>query len=561
MTTFAVGQINTTVGNFDFNARKIVEYSRRASRRDADVICFPELSVCGYPPLDLLDRPAFLEGTIDAVQTIVNNVPEDLYVVLGYVDENRKPTGKNAYNAAAILHDGEILSHYFKTLLPTYEVFNEARYFEPGQGPSSYDFGVNGSITICEDIWNDPEFTYAYDKPQYDRNPLAEAAESNPDVILNLSASPFIRGKDKFRTEMVRELAQKYETGIVLSNTVGANDSLIFDGTSLIVNSDGTVLAQGSSFEEDLLVADLNDDISTTQEFFSKEAGVYLGLREGITNYVQKSGYSEAVLGLSGGIDSTLTVSLAVDAIGPNNVLGILMPSLTSSPESVDHALELADNLGIETITVDISELFQDYLDLFGSAFDGFSGEESGGVENKNQHRIRGNILTTLANKFGYLPLCPGNKTELALGYTTLYGDLTGILAPLADVPKTLVYDLAEWRNEQSAVIPEAIIEKPPSAELALGQRDEDDIGSYETIDRILDDYLENRHSRSDLLEKGYNKDLVDRVLQMIDLSEYKRRQAPTGLKVTSRRNFGGGRQVPEVHHFYEQEYQESSEK
>lgn len=555
--TVAAGQINTIVGNFDFNAEKIVEYTKEAHARGTDVICFPELSVCGYPPLDLLDRPEFIERNRRTVDEIAQSVPEDIGVIVGYVEESHKETGKAAYNAAALLRDGEIVDRYFKTLLPTYDVFNEARYFEPGEGPEPLDLGVPSTMTICEDVWNDPEHTYGYDQPQYESNPLEMAAEFSPEVIFNLSASPFIRDKDRFRTEMVQELAREYETAFVLANMVGGNDSLVFDGTSLIVDSEGTVRVQGRSFQEDLLIYDLGSDETYTQEFLPSEVGVYHALRTGIRDYAHKSGYSEVVLGLSGGIDSALTATLAADALGPENVLGVLMPSVTSTEESVTHAEDFADTLGIRTETVEIGDLFEDYLELFADHFEEFEGEEVGGIENKNQHRIRGNVLTTLANKYGYLPLCPGNKTELALGYTTLYGDLTGLLAPLADLPKTMVFELARWRNRQGDAIPSEIIEKPPSAELALDQRDEDDLGSYETIDAVLEDYLENRYSREVLLEEDHPEEVVDRVLRMIDLSEYKRRQAPTGLKVTSRRNFGGGRIVPEVNHFYQQEYED----
>jgi NAD+ synthetase len=323
----------------------------------------------------------------------------------------------------------------------------------------------------------------------------------------------------------------------------------------LVVNQDGTILAQGNSFEEELLVVDTDSDQSSRKEFLEPTTAVYQALQSGLRNYVQKSGYSQVVLGLSGGIDSALTATLAADTLGPDNVMGILMPSLTSSEASVTDAETLAENLNIETKNIDISSLFEEYLDVLSDGFEAFPGTEEGGIENKNQHRIRGNILTTLANKYGVMPLCPGNKTELALGYTTLYGDLTGLLAPLADVPKTTVYEIARWRNDQSSVIPQEILDKPPSAELALDQRDEDDLASYETLDSILELYFEGCKSRNEIVEGGYEEELVEKIIQLVDVSEYKRRQAPTGLRVTSRRDLAASRTVPEVHHFYEEEY------
>lgn len=551
----AVGQINTTVGSFEINSRKIVQYTREAHSRGANVICFPEMAICGYPPLDLLDRPAFLEQNSRFLNLIADEIPEGIYVLVGYVDRNTENVGKGAHNAAAVLHEGNVVNRYYKTLLPTYDVFNEARYFQPGKGPEPVDLGFDSAITICEDIWNDPDFPYSYDQPQYETNPLELSRQFQPDVLFNLSASPFIKDKDRFRTKMVQGLAEKYNTAIVLANMIGGNDSLVFDGTSLIVNSDGDLLAQGESFQEDLILADFTSSKTVTREFFSSEAGVYEALKVGLSNYLYKSGYSEVVLGLSGGIDSAFTATLAADAIGADNVLGVLMPSITSSEESVTDAKEHAEMLGIRAVTVDVGDLFENLLGTLSKNFEKFPEEESGGVENKNQHRIRGDILSTLANKYGYLHLCTGNKTELALGYTTLYGDLTGILAPISDVPKTMVYHLVEWRNEQSTVIPKKIINKPPSAELAIGQRDEEDLGSYETIDKILKLYLEDRLTRDQLVDEGFSSSLVDRIIKMIDLSEYKRRQSPTSLKATSKRNFGGGRIVPEVHAFYRQEY------
>lgn len=556
MPRIAVGQINTTVGNFSHNAEKIIDYTKKADQYGVELVCFPELAICGYPPLDLLDRPAFVDRNKEALHDVAQKIPDDLPVVVGYVERSEKATGKPLHNAAALLQNGKIQHRYYKTLLPTYEVFNEARYFEPGEGPEILELGdFSIAITLCEDVWNDPENLQEGTQPLYDHNPLEAFSDKSPDLLLNLAASPYRQGKERTRTKMMQNLARKYETTFVMSNMVGVNDSLIFDGTSLVVNSEGSILAQGKSFEEDVLVLDTDSERTSGRDFLSEPAALYRALQTGISNYVHKSGYTKVVLGLSGGIDSALTATLAADTLDPENVLGILMPSTTSTDSSVTDAQVLAENLAIPTKTIDISELFEDYLDLFSNSFDNFTGQEEGGIENKNQHRIRGNILTTLANKYGFMPLCPGNKTELALGYTTLYGDLIGLLAPLADVPKSTIYELAEWRNQQSEVIPREIIEKAPSAELALDQRDEEDLASYDILDEIIELYLEKCLSRDEIIEKGHEPEVIDKILQLLDVSEYKRKQAPTGLRVTSRRDFTGGRIVPEVHHFYEEEY------
>jgi len=557
MPRIAVGQINTTVGNFSHNAEKIIEYTGKADQYGVDLVCFPELALCGYPPLDLLDRPAFVDRTKEVLNDVAREIPEHLPVLVGYVERNEGSTGKPLHNAATLLRNGNIQDRYFKTLLPTYEVFNEDRYFEPGDGPEISELGdFTMAVTLCEDIWNDPDHLHEAEQPRYNQNPLDAFSDTPPDLLINLAASPYRRGKNRFRRNMTQGLARKYGTTIVMANMVGANDSLIFDGTSLVVNPDGTVLAQGKSFEEDLLILDTKGERQSKTKFLDDTAALYRALQTGLSNYVQKSGYSQVVLGLSGGIDSSLTATLAADTLGAENVFGILMPSTTSTESSVTDAQTLAENLNISTKKIDISVLFDNYLNLFSEHFGDFSDEEQGGIENKNQHRIRGNILTTLANKYGYMPLCPGNKTELALGYTTLYGDLTGLLAPLADVPKTTIYELSRWRNERSNIIPQEIIDKPPSAELAMDQRDEDDLASYETLDSILDLYLEDCRSKKDIIAEGYEEDLVNKIITLLDISEFKRSQAPTGLIVTSQRDLTRGRIVPEVQHFYEEEYQ-----
>lgn len=538
----AVGQINPTVGDFDGNITKIVENAGRAADKEADLVVFPELSICGYPPYDLLDRPSFVEANLDALSELTESLPTNVDVYVGYADRNPGQLGKDAFNSAAYIRDGEVVSKHHKSLLPTYDVFSEDRYFEPGGTPTLTGPDQSTGVTICEDIWNDPEIAERYDQPRYERNPVEEIRELHPELMLNLSASPYVRGKDEFRLEMFSHVAKQAQTPLVVANQVGGNDSLIFDGNSAVVDGKGNVIAQGASFEEDLIIVDLDEESGVDRRRSSHDSeSVYEALKLGLGDYLDKCGFDSALVGLSGGIDSSLTATLAVDVLGPENVLGVLMPTEISSEHSVTDSEALAENLGIETKQYEIQELFEEYLDLFADDFEGLDWDTT---EENLQARIRGDILMALSNKFGHILLSTGNKSELAVGYCTLYGDMNGGLAVLSDVPKTMVYELSRYRNDREHVIPDNVLTKPPSAELAPDQKDEDSLPPYDILDEIIERYVEKRQSRARMKDDGLDPEAVDDVVKMIDLNEYKRQQSPPGLKVTSKA-FSAGRVMP----------------
>ncbi len=544
----AVAQINTTVGDFEGNAETILDRVRTARQRGAELVCFPELAVCGYPPRDLLARPSFLQESEETLRTLAGEV-EDVDVLVGYAGRSREGVGKSARNAAALLRDGSIEATYFKQLLPTYDVFDEARHFEPGKRSVSLNTDPPGAVTICEDIWNDPEFTGRYGQPRYDHNPLEDLEDEGIGLLVNLSASPYVRGKERFRAEMLQRLAEKYGTTIVMCNLVGGNDSLIFDGHSLVVSPTGEILAQGASFEEDLMLVDLSARARRAQpEFMDTTAAVYEALTLGLSDYMAKCGFGSAVVGLSGGIDSSLTGTLAADALGSENVLGVMMPTEISSEASVTDAEALAGNLGIETRRFEVQGTFEAYLDLFEEEFAGLEWDHT---EENLQARIRGNILMALSNKYGHMLISTGNKSELAVGYCTLYGDMSGGLAVISDVPKTLVYKLSRYRNEvgESVVIPPDVLEKPPSAELSPGQLDQDELPPYEVLDDIIERYVNRRESPRRIVEAGYDRAVVEDVVRRIDRNEYKRQQAPIGLKITTKA-FASGWRMPVAQRF-----------
>jgi NAD+ synthase (glutamine-hydrolysing) len=530
--SIAVAQIDTTVGDFESNVETILTYAHKAYDDGADLVIYPELAVCGYPPQDMLERPAFIEANIASLDDIASRAP-DLSILVGYAAPNADVYGKKVHNAVALLEEGEVRSRHFKRLLPTYDVFDEARYFEPAEDLQLLDERDNLAVTICEDIWNDPELAASYGQPRYETNPLEWVEATGADILINVSASPFVRGKDRNRTRMIQQIAEKYDLTVILANLVGGNDSLIFDGNSLVVNDKGDVLRQAEGFEEDLFVYERENPVSANGTSFPSEPGsVYQGLTLGLSDYLGKCGFRSALIGLSGGIDSSLTASLAVDALGQSNVLGVLMPSEISSEGSVTDAEKLADNLGIETRTFPIQGLFNDYLDLFEDEFEGMEWDHT---EENLQARIRGNILMALSNKYGHILLTTGNKSELAVGYCTLYGDMNGGLAVISDVPKTMVYELAEYRNERDHVIPQNVLDKPPSAELSPDQKDEDELPPYEILDEIIRFYVEERMPPREIIQEGFEDDVVHEVVQLIDLNEYKRQQAPIGLKITSK--------------------------
>ncbi|MFP4687169.1 MAG: NAD+ synthase [bacterium] len=540
----ALAQINTIIGDFEYNFKKIVDFAARAKKQGAELVIFPELSVCGYPPRDLLERPAFIEKNRQVLQRIARQT-RGIDLLIGYVEKNESKIGNPIYNAAAWLSSGQIVSKHYKSLLPSYDVFNESRYFEEGSVVIPGGPDENIAVTICEDIWNEPRFKSPYSPGSYARHPLEEAAIFQPDFAVNISASPFVRGKDRYRIEFFKYVAKKYKIPLLVCNQVGGNDALVFDGNSVAINSSGEVIARANAFAEDLLIVDLSAP-SAKEKFVSESATVYEALKLGLKDYLRKCGFEKVVLGLSGGIDSSLSAAIAVDALGPENVLGLLMPSAISSRGSVTHARKLADNLEIETRLLKIQGLFDGYLDLLADEFEGL---ERDTTEENIQARIRGNLLMAFSNKYGHMLLASGNKSELAVGYCTLYGDMTGGMGVISDVPKTMVYELAEYRNSLGPVIPREIIEKPPSAELSLDQVDQDDLPPYEILDEIIERYVELHQSPAEIIGSGLEAEVVRDVVHRIDYNEYKRQQSPVGLKVTSK-SFGAGRVMPIAQRF-----------
>ncbi|HEY6273923.1 MAG TPA: NAD+ synthase [Terriglobales bacterium] len=536
----ALGQINPTVGDFSGNAQKIIEFARQAHVRGAHLALFPELAVCGYPPRDLVERPAFVARSRQVVEEIARCVPE-ITIICGFVSPAKVETGKSVMNSAAVLCGGRVQFVQSKMLLPTYDVFDELRYFDPASSQSVYPFaGKQLALTICEDAWNDKHF---WSRRLYKVDPVEELLHSGANVVINISASPFHLGKRELRREMLETIARDNHVPVVFVNQVGGNDSLVFDGSSLAIAPDGRTVACGKSFEEDLVFFDtetLTGDMHPQVE--GVEASAYHALVLGTRDYVRKCGFEQAVIGLSGGIDSALTAAIAVDALGQENITGLAMPSQYSSENSVRDARDLAENLGIRFEVVPIGDLFDLYRKSLASLF---AGRPQDVAEENIQSRIRGNLLMALSNKFGALVLTTGNKSELGVGYCTLYGDMVGGLAVISDVPKTLVYRLSRYVNSRKAVIPESTLEKPPSAELREGQLDSDTLPAYEVLDNILEDYVEDYHTAEQIAaDRGYDLKLVRDVIRMIERSEYKRQQAAPGLKITPKA-FGLGRRVP----------------
>jgi len=536
----ALGQINPTIGDFCGNAARILEYSGRAKDLGADVVLFPELAICGYPPRDLVEKPSFVQQNTETLERIARQT-DGISVVCGLVTPARSETGKSVMNSAAVVRDGRVEFLQSKMLLPTYDVFDEDRYFAPAQRQDLFSFnGSRVALTICEDVWNDKHFWH---KRLYNVDPVEELVHAGGDLVLNISASPFDLNKRDLRKKMLQAIAVEFKVPVIICNQVGGNDSLIFDGSSLVIGSDGRVLAQAKSFEEDLVLFDtetLQGDLHPQVE--GEEASAYAALVLGTRDYVRKCGFSKVHIALSGGIDSALTAVIAVDALGKENVTGVSMPGPYSSQGSKDDARQLAENLGIRYEVIPISPTFNCFREalapIFGNLPEDFA-------EENLQSRLRGSALMALSNKFGSLVLTTGNKSEMAVGYCTLYGDMCGALAVIADVPKTMVYRMSEYRNRISAVIPRATIEKVPSAELRPNQTDQDTLPPYDVIDSILQDYVEDYKTAEQIAhERGYDCKLVHSVIRMIERSEYKRQQAAPILKI-SRKAFGVGRRFP----------------
>jgi len=540
----ALAQLNPTVGDFAGNSAKILDFTQRAHERGADLAVFSELCLCGYLPLDLIERPQFIERNERELNCLAKRLP--IPSIVGYAARATGSTGKSAVNAAALLANGKIVFVQHKLLLPTYDVFDESRYFQPATAQDVISFGgENLGITICEDIWNDKTF---WAKPLYERDPVAELVAKGAGVILNLSASPYTIDKRALRMDMLRALAKSHGRPVVYVNQVGGNDSLVFDGSSVVVLPDGRIAAQAAPFAEDMVVFDTE---ACTGDVRQQPAGeIELALQAlvcGTRDYVCKSGFRSVVVGLSGGIDSSVVAAIAVAALGRENVLGVSMPGPYSSGGSRTDARQLAENLGIRFLTLPISEVFDSYRAALADAFD----DRPDDVTEENlQARVRGNFLMALSNKFGSLVLSTGNKSEMAVGYCTLYGDMAGGLALLSDVPKTMVYAIAEWINRDRELVPRASIEKPPSAELRPNQTDQDSLPPYDILDRILKSYIEDVKSPEEIADQyELDIDLVRSIARKVDRNEYKRRQAPPGLKITSRA-FGLGRPFPIVQKF-----------
>ncbi len=536
----ALAQINTTVGDFSGNSARIIDFAQRARTAAADVVLFPELSICGYPPRDLVERPWFVERNRQTAAAIAQ-ATVGIAVICGLVTPARSETGKHVMNSAALLRDGHIAAIQSKRLLPTYDVFDEARNFAPAEKQDLWTLADTPcALTICEDAWNDKHF---WDRRLYRRDPVEDLINSGGRILLNISASPFTLGKRQLRQEMLSAIASHYRVPVAMVNQVGGNDSLVFDGSSFALGPDGQLLAQAKSFAEDIVCFDtvsLTGDIHAREE--GSEAEAYAALVLGTRDYVRKCGFRNVVLGLSGGVDSALTAAIAVDALGKENVIGVGMPGPYSSPGSIDDAATLAQNLGIQFEQVRISDIYHSYLSSLQPVF---ANRPADVTEENVQARIRGSVLMALSNKFGALVLTTGNKSELGVGYCTLYGDMCGGLAVISDVPKTLVYRLARYVNALSPVIPEATITKPPSAELRPDQKDSDSLPPYDILDTILEAYVEDNQAPDAIAaEHGFDPALVHQVARMVDRNEYKRQQAAPGLKISTKA-FGMGRRYP----------------
>lgn len=536
----ALGQINPTVGDFSGNAAKIIDFSKRAQAGGAGMILFPELSVCGYPPRDLVERPSFVARNRDSAEKIAAET-RGIAVVCGLVTRAPADAGRAAMNSAALLMDGKIAFIQSKMLLPTYDVFDEMRNFAAAKSQELFPFcGNRMALTICEDAWNDKQF---WPHRLYSVDPVESLIQAGGNFVLNISASPFWIGKRELRRDMLACIARQHKVPVVLVNQVGGNDSLVFDGSSLVLNREGHVIAQGRSFEEDLIYFDSSDLTGEMHEqIVGEEASVYSALVLGTRDYMRKCGFQKAIIGLSGGIDSALTAVVAAEAVGPDNVIGVGMPGPYSSQGSIDDARSLAKNLGIRFELLSINPAYEAYRSTLK---DVFKGTKEDVTEENIQSRARGTLLMALSNKFGAIVLSTGNKSELGVGYCTLYGDMVGGLAVISDVPKTLVYRLSEYVNSQRILIPQATLEKPPSAELRPNQKDSDSLPPYEVLDAVLEDYVEDSHSAERIAEdRGFDIETVRRVIRMVDRAEYKRQQAAPGLKI-SPKAFGYGRRLP----------------
>jgi len=544
----ACGQINTTVGDLTGNAGKIIDFIKQAQEIGVDIIAFPELSITGYPPEDLLLKKSFVEDNIKILKSIASKT-DDIVAIVGFVDMVQS----NIYNAAAIMNQRKIKAVYHKILLPNYGVFDEKRYFAPGDTGPVFKLQIQNTgcifgISVCEDIWHND-------------GPTGKQAKSGASFVININASPYHMGKIKEREKIAINQAKNNHLYMIYTNLVGGQDELVFDGQSFVVSPSGKIISRAQAFEEQLLITDIEIETKKFRNnvqlvikpkkkepvpvFVAKhlpvEEEVYRALVLGLKDYTEKNGFTKVVIGLSGGIDSALVATIAVDAMGKEKVKGVFMPSRFTSEQSDIDATHLTENLGIELISIPIDEIFSSYLKTLEQCF---KDAEPDITEENIQARIRGNLLMALSNKFGYLVLTTGNKSEISTGYATLYGDMAGGFAVLKDVPKTLVYQLALYRNSQGKVIPDSIINKEPTAELRPNQKDTDTLPPYEILDKILKMYVEENRSIASIIKSGFEETIVRKVIKMVDKSEYKRRQAPPGIKITPR-SFGKDRRMP----------------
>jgi NAD+ synthase (glutamine-hydrolysing) len=538
-----LAQLNPVVGDIEGNLSKIPNLLEQCRKENSDLLLLTELFLVGYPPKDLLERRWFIQKVQQAVEKIseISTMHPQTGILCGAPLPTSKNTGKGLYNSAILVHEGKILNRHHKSLLPTYDVFDESRYFDPAQEINTVTFkGETLGISICEDAWNDPQLW-----PRgrfYTCDPMEVLAKKGATLFMNISASPFEMGKEEIRYRLIRGHAQKHRIPFVFVNQIGGNDELIFDGRSFCIDKNGEPICIFPNFKEHVQTIDMH--LSGTPGLYvpqDKIESVYEALILGIRDYMRKCGFYKAVVGLSGGIDSALTCCLAKEAIGGRNVLGISMPSPYSSKGSIEDSRRLAERIGIQFKVIPITEIYDSYLVTLKEHF---QGRETDVTEENIQARIRGNILMAFSNKFGYLVLSTGNKSELAVGYCTLYGDMSGGLSVLSDVPKTMVYELADFINMKSEIIPKEIIEKPPSAELKPNQLDQDTLPPYPILDKILHYYIEEESSPEEIIGMGFDPETVKWVVRTVERNEYKRRQATPGLKVTSKA-FGVGRRMP----------------
>lgn len=549
----AIAQLNPIIGDIVGNAQQILEAAEKASAEGVRLLLTPELSLCGYPPRDLLLNPGFVKFMDEQLQKLAERLPDKLAVLVGTVRVNPNAFScgqKPLFNSTALIDNATVEQFFHKRLLPTYDVFDEDRYFEPGQQSHSFMLEsqpkskIRIGVTICEDLWNDETF---WGKRNYEINPIEDLANLGVDLIINLSASPYSVGKQKLRSDMLSHAATRYLTPIIYANQVGGNDDLIFDGNSIAFNCSGEVVCQAKSFDTDLKIIEFDEQkkdllsASITSLPETEDEEIWHALVLGVKDYARKSGFDRVILGLSGGIDSSLVAAIASEAMGKENVLGVMMPSPYSSEHSIEDAVALVNNLGIKSEKLPIGDLMQVYDRALEPLF---AGTQFGIAEENIQSRIRGNLLMAIANKFGYLLLSTGNKSEMAVGYCTLYGDMNGGLAVIADVPKTRVFSLCNWLNRTNEIIPPNVLTKPPSAELKPGQVDQDSLPPYDMLDNILYRIINLHQSEAAIVASGFDRSVVNKVMKLVARAEFKRRQAPPGLKITDRA-FGTGWRMP----------------